>query len=283
MIDDRLVQLVEGDCDLPELRSFPQVATQILTACDDPSTSPADLSRIIQCDPSLSVRILRVANSSIYGYSGEIATIERAVVALGFRKMKNIAVSAAAGDVFDGGNAATREHCQKLWLHSLATGAIAGLIAHHRNVNADEAFLAGVVHDVGKLIFLDMLEDKYAAATQDSNALTITQTEMEAFGIDHQQLGERCAEEWGLPAVISSAIACHHEPDNAYDSEDVASIVCVADSLARFLSIGGPSGEKNELEAVLELCNFDASADDLETQIAEPARAAFEVIKAACS
>jgi HD-like signal output (HDOD) protein len=99
------------DCldDLPELRPFPTAASRLLSACEDPTTDSGVLSEIISCDPGFASKVLQVANSSFYGCSGKIKTIEQAVVILGFRSVKDIAVSMAGAAVFANGNTAQKE------------------------------------------------------------------------------------------------------------------------------------------------------------------------------
>ena len=87
--------------ELPELRPFPDVANRMLAACDDPDTNPATLCEIMRCDPAVSVRVLRVANSSMYGFPGEICSVDHAIVVLGFKAIRNLALSFSAGDLFN--------------------------------------------------------------------------------------------------------------------------------------------------------------------------------------
>ena len=134
------------------LRPFPAVASQILSICEDPNVRPRDLANTIQCDPAVSLQVLRIANSSMYGFAGEIRTVDHAIVVLGFRAVKNLAISAAAAGMFELGEVA-KESRQRLWKHSLACASISGRLATRVDILASEAFLAGIVHDVGKLVF----------------------------------------------------------------------------------------------------------------------------------
>lgn len=281
--DARFQPYLDDDAELPELRPFPQVASQILSACDAPDTTPKDLAHIIQCDPAVATRLLKVANSSMYGFAGEITSIELAIVAMGFRSVKSMAVSIAAAGVFESKSETVAAESKRLWLHSLATGTISSAVAKHANVKPEDAFLAGVVHDVGKLVFLDLAAASYVEAMTNSCSSLRNVVEINAYGISHQIIGERCADEWGLPGEVNSAIASHHEPEDAYDCEEVASVVCVANCLARYWSLGGAEGSAEELDTALERSSLELTTDSFDDEFKQQTTESFAAICSACT
>lgn len=109
-----------------------------------------------------------------------------------------------------------------------------------------------------------------------------TDSESQNYGIDHQQIGERCADEWGLPGEVNSAIASHHEPENAYDSEDVVSVVCVSNCLARYWKLGGAEGSTEELEAAIERSTLEFSLEAFDDEFKEQALESFSGVRSAC-
>lgn len=268
--------------ELPELRPFPTVALRVMAACDDPNADPKEISDIIRCDPSMSIRLLRVANSSAYGFSNEISTIDQAIVLLGFRSARNLVLSVAIADVFAGGEAA-REARDNLWAHSLGCAAVARVLASHLgNVSPEEAFLASIVHDIGKLVFYDVVGKDYLAATEDADSCSIVTLETEEFGTDHQQLGQRCADQWSLPIEITDAIACHHMPETAPQGDQLAGLVCVANSLAHSLGLGGSQNDDENPQLAFERSSIAIGNDAIE-EICERARQEFETTLKTCS
>jgi putative nucleotidyltransferase with HDIG domain len=257
--DASLAEVLESHL---ELRPFPACASRILATCDDPHVNPRDISHIIQCDPAVSLRLLQVANSSMYGFAGEIRSIDHAIVVLGLRAVRSLAVAAAAADLFAMGESAQAAR-QNLWLHSLACGAVAGAVARCVGVATDEAFLGGIIHDVGKLVFFDVVPDQYATLQEQVDSTNIVAHETSAFGVDHSHLGLRCAENWGLPLELNAAIGFHHEPESATLAAQLAAVVCVANSLTRVWSLGGGHGVQDELHVALERTGLSLDAEQL--------------------
>ncbi len=231
---------------MPELKTFPAVASRLLTACEDENVNARDLVEIIRCDPNLSLQLLRVANSAAYGFGGQIKSLEHAAVVLGFRSVKNIAVSVAAAGVFADGETASRER-QILWKHSLAAAVIARRLAELiPSVDPEEAFIAGMVHDVGKLVFFDLAADQYPYDPNNLESIPTVADEAEAFGIDHGKVGNRCGVEWGLPEEINEAITFHHSPDSSEWAPDLVAVVYAANRLAKAWGIGSQAKDKSE-------------------------------------
>jgi putative nucleotidyltransferase with HDIG domain len=238
---------------LPQLKAFPAVATQVLTACEDDQTSAKDLVEIIRCDPTLSVQLLRLANSSAYGFTGRIKSVEHAAIVLGFRNVKTLVVSVAAAGIFAEGETAVMER-KLLWQHSLACATVAKLLAADLpEVGADEAFIAGIVHDVGRLVFLDLASNCYHYSPQGAESRPTTADERRDFGIDHGSVGSRCGEEWGLPDEINEAIHQHHSPEHAELGGELISVIYAANQLAKSWGLGTPAvGGDEQLDEWLE-------------------------------
>lgn len=250
---------------LPELRTFPAVATRLLTACDDENVNARDLVEIIRCDPNLSLQLLRVANSAAYGFGGQIKSLEHAAVVLGFRSVRNLAVSVAAASVFAEGDTASEER-QILWQHSLAAAVIARRLAELLpGVDPEEAFIAGMVHDVGKLVFFDLAADDYAYDPNNLESIPTIAEETETFGIDHGSVGNRCGVEWGLPEEINEAITYHHSPKSSQWAPELVSVVYAANRLAKAWGIGSQAVDVNEdLRANIPDVDLDVDDEQLE-------------------
>lgn len=271
---------------LPQLRPFPAVATRVLAVCNNPEADMMELAEVMQCDPAMSLQILRIANSAQYGYSGEIQTVEHAIVVLGFRAVRNLALSIAALSVFNEGTHA-REARQQLWKHSLGCAAVARLLApHFSRVTPDEAFLAGIMHDVGKLVFFDIVPDQYANITENADSFSIIEVEDREFGVNHQQVGERCGDEWELPVEISDAITFHHAPQEARGSAELVKVICAANHLAHAWHIGVQTQAEPESVGAEEVCERLQSLleidTDLLTQVREEAPNEYQELCRSC-
>ena len=265
---------------LPDFRPFPAVATRVMAAYDDPNFEPSQIAEIIKCDPTISMRMLSVANSPMYGFSNTITTIEQATVVMGFRAAKNLVMSIAASAVFDA-EPSTREAAAQLWQHSLGCAAVARRIAKQVNVCPDEAFLAAVVHDVGKLILLDADQQAYLDATRNVDSSRITDVEMESFGLTHTDLGERYGAACGLPSEIIDAIACHHDPAAAETCGQLAGVICVANSMAISLGLGQQPQETESISAALTRSTFALDQSEIDN-ISEVAMLDYEALRDAC-
>ena len=267
--------------DLPEFRPFPTVATRVMAACDDPDSEASEVASIVKCDPAMAMRILSAANSSMYGFASEIVTIEQAIVVMGFRAAKNFVLSIAASAAFLDDSPANKAKCD-LWQHSLACAAVARLVAQQVGVSPDEAFLASVVHDVGKLVFLDVVGEDYCALTSNIDSGRITAVEMDSFGVTHAELGERYACEWGLPGDIIDAIACHHEPESAVSADKLAGVICVANSIAISLGLGCRNEIDECVDDAVGRSPLEVDASMIQG-ISENARTEYEAICKVCA
>ena len=268
--------------ELPEIKPFPTAATQLMSACQNPDSTSKDIAAIIQCDPGLAMRLLRVANSSMYGFSREIRTIDHAIVVLGFRTVRDLSVSMAGAEVFSQGDSAQAERAA-LWRHSLACATVARMLAQHvEELNPEEAFLAGIFHDVGKLIFFDLATDDYIALIERTDPRNLIAEEESVFRTTHQEVGQNCADEWGLPEEINSAIGYHHNPEDAPADFELVALIQAANLLANAWQIG-VDGEPSIDEAeVLERIELPIDAAVLE-QVKENAPAAFEETMQVCT
>ncbi len=257
----KTVSLLERLDEALELRPFPIAATRLITACNRADTTARDLSKIIQHDPALSFKLLQMANSPIYGFAGEIRSVEHATVVLGMRALRDLAISTGVADTFAKGNPESVDARKKLWLHSLACGTVTRALAKTIQMESpDEAFLAGVVHDVGKLFFFDWKPKLYlevSSKRQDSNTVLV---ESDAFGVTHTHVGQKCGQNWGLPDELNDAICFHHTPEDADFGGELVSIVSAANQLSHTWLAGDDDVESSK--RILAASGFDL--DDTE-------------------
>lgn len=197
------------------LKPFPVIAQRVLRLMEKPTTSATELSRLIERDPGLSAKVLGVANSALYAHSRSCASIENATLRLGTQNIGRIVVTLVAHGMFDDVDpvgAKIRNHCVgvSILARHLATDIKA--------VDADDLFLAGLLHDIGKLLALQTNDIDYAALEGDTNHCPehAHLRERELVGWDHAVLGAHVIEKWQLPHEIATIVAWHHQPGRAF-------------------------------------------------------------------
>ena len=217
------------------IATLPQVTTQIINTVEDPKSTAQQLHKIVSHDPALVTRVLKVVNSAFYGLPGQIGSIERAIVILGLNGIKNIAVAASLGQLFRGAALCEGVSPKDLWTHCIAVAVASRDLARTMKLNlADEAFLAGLIHDVGLLVSLQLYPEKlsdvcHASRTSREDFITL---EQQIIGLDHQQLGMGLAEQWKFPHGCQLVAGHHHRPHALLEqSRQLVAIVHVADTL----------------------------------------------------
>lgn len=234
-----------------EIPSIPQVASRVMTAVSESATSADDLRRIIEIDPSIAARILRIANSSIYGFRREVETLRHAITLLGFRSVESTVLAASLQDVFQ--NFGLGE--KLLWEHSTLTGVVAGKLSTYVEVDVDRetAFTAGLLHDIGKVALSNVYRKRYAKvmARTYNEGLSFVEAERQEFGFDHAVLGAHVAETWQLPAALVSAIRHHHQPASSYadHSPEHAQLIAITSVATRVCTKLG-LGRRGPVDAV---------------------------------
>jgi HD-like signal output (HDOD) protein len=217
------------------IATLPEVTATIIQTVEDPRSTASALHKIVSHDPALVTRILKVVNSSFYGLPGQIGSVERAIVLLGLNAVKNIAVAASLGQLFRGAKLCEGFAAKDLWEHCVAVGVTARELAKAMKAPlADEAFLAGMIHDVGLLVSLQLFPEQLRQACETARAgqQSFCDVERAVMGVDHQQLGQGLAEQWKFPRSCQLVAGYHHQPTQlSDDSRRIVAIVYVADTL----------------------------------------------------
>jgi HD-like signal output (HDOD) protein len=217
------------------IATLPEVTVRIIKTVEDPKSSASQLHGIIANDPALVTRILKVVNSSFYGLPGQIASIERAIVLLGLNAVKNIAVAASLGQLFRGVKLCEGFTAKDLWTHCISVATTARHMSREMKLPiADEAFLAGMIHDIGLLVSLQIWPAKLQQACDKvrAGATDFCQAERDIMGCDHQQLGTALTEQWKFPRSCQLVAGHHHRPSELSDNHRMlVTLVFVADTL----------------------------------------------------
>ena len=216
------------------IATLPEVTARIVKTVEDPKSTAAHLHQIVSHDPALVSRILKVVNSSFYGLPGQIASVERAIVLLGLNAIKNIAVAASLGQLFRGVKLCDEFTAKDLWTHCIAVAVIARELARQMKVPiADEAFLAGMIHDIGILVSLQIAPEKVRQVCEKVKltGADFCAVERELIGADHQQLGMGLAEVWKFPRPCQLVAGFHHQPAQLADHRLLVALVHVSDTI----------------------------------------------------
>lgn len=200
------------------LPSVPKLYFSILDALQDPNCSTAAIGAIVAEDPGLTSKMLQLVNSAFFGFSGPVNSAAEAVQILGTGRIRALALSILVFSAFDDLKFKALS-VEKIWAHSVNTGIGAQQIAFMENRSdsfVDQAFTAGLLHDVGKLILADNIPDEYLKIIETSRKQKrpLEAVEREQLGTTHAQLGAYLLGLWGMPIPLVAAVAWHHNPEH---------------------------------------------------------------------
>ncbi|MFO0707123.1 MAG: HDOD domain-containing protein [Nitrospira sp.] len=225
---------------LGDLPTLPVVVQKLASMIGRPNVSAEEIGSLIEKDQVLAAKVLRLANSPFYGFPSRIASVPHAVVVLGLNVVKGLTLCATAYDIMkDAG-------LNQLWRHSLGVAITAQLLGKRLEMkNPEEVFVAGLLHDIGKVLLYVKWADvgkkiKTANPIGDRPMLDI---ELELYEASHADVGGWLANAWHLPAALREPILLHHQPNAAQDAALQTAIVHIADILVKGLACGNPGDE----------------------------------------
>jgi HD-like signal output (HDOD) protein len=230
---------------ITKIPSFSTTVGKVLEICNRPDAAASDLNRVISYDPVLTGQLIRLINSAYYGLPNRVTSLTRAIIMLGINTVKNMVLSTSVLARFKKRLNVSALSIDDFWQHSLGVAVIAKAIAKRLKVPVDEQeeyFVAGLMHDLGKIPLINCYPDLYKQAlnrAKDSQ-LALLQAENAAIGIDHCQVGYLIGAKWKLVDRVQAAILAHHEPAADLHNSDfhIWCITSVANQLAKLFSIG---------------------------------------------
>ncbi|MEM1355137.1 MAG: HDOD domain-containing protein [Planctomycetota bacterium] len=237
--------------EISHIATLPEVTMKIIQLVEDPDSTAQDLNNVISNDPALGARILKVVNSAFYGLPGQIGSINRAIVLLGLNAVKNIAIAASLAKLFRGGKIANGFDARDLWTNAIATATATRLLAKHVNLGLpDEAFLAGLIHDIGIMVEIQARRAQFVQVLekmQADPAVSLREAEQEVMGATHEQFGHGLCKLWKFPANFQYVTGFHHRPmEVAPNHRTLVSLVHVANVLTRQLELGYTGGVETD-------------------------------------
>ncbi len=234
--DLTIADLFQGDV---PLASPPNIYFELQKVSEDPNKSLADAAFIIEQDAALSLKLLKIVNSAFYGFPAKIASISRAMTLIGSKELRSIILSTVIIDKFSElpGDII---NMHDFWARSLRCALIAQELDKHLGKEfSDSAFLCGIVHNIGQLVFLlripELARKSYLSlqAQESQTILDEIAIETDIIGFDHFQAGAALTKLWNLPDLITESIRLHPYPDNTGAYHKIASIIRVADNYSR--------------------------------------------------
>lgn len=208
------------------IKKMPSLSTtvgKVMEICSRTNASPNELNKVISLDPVLTGQVLKLINSAYYSLMNKVTSLTRAITMLGMNTVKNMALSTAIIRSVAGSKKSKALPTQKFWAHSIGAGVSAKLLGEVKGIpvmEREELFLAGLLHDLGKVPFGDEYIEVLNIARFEQ--LPLRDVELDVLGIDHQEVGMMIAEKWKLNKVITTCIAHHHDIDNiSKQSEEI--------------------------------------------------------------
>ncbi|MER3472461.1 MAG: hydrolase [Armatimonadota bacterium] len=235
---EKLQQLVHTIRDLPAL---PEVVVRVMRLAEDPRSDAQSIARVIATDQAMAARVLRLANSAFYGLPRRVSTLSEAVVILGFRTIKNLAIAASTFELLNREIAGYWLQRGELWRHSLACAIGAQLIAQRvRLPVTEEAFVGGLLHDIGKVAINLFVREQFDQIMEHAlqERIPFVEAEQAVLGFNHAMAGALIAEKWNLPPSLVSVIRYHHQPSQMPEADMLVCVVHLADILSITLGIG---------------------------------------------
>jgi HD-like signal output (HDOD) protein len=223
---------------LADLPPLPAIVTRIMETVNNPDTSAEDLNKLISMDQGLASKVLRIVNSSYYGFPKRISTITHAVVILGFNTVRNLVLGVSAFGLLGQKSMPYGLNRGKFWEHSIATAVGGGVLARKRlpkvRTAPEEAFIGGLLHDLGALFLDSYFPVQYAVsmAFAAREGKTSRDAENMVLGIDHVLVGRRIAEFWNFPPHLVAMLGSHHDPMRETEHFDLTALVHAGNWLA---------------------------------------------------
>ena len=224
--------------ELAEISTIPVVVTRAIQVLHDPKSSARDLTDLIINDQVLAGKILKVANSAFYGLPTKINNLNRAILLIGFNEIRRIITPILLFDTYKNLTNNKYFSSKGFWCHSMAVAGACEILAEKENRVQDigEARIVGLLHDIGRLIVVESLGDKFEKLMKKVElGVDVMKAESAMLGLDHAEIGARITKFWNLPRTVVNSIRFHHNPDQAGEYVLLTEMVCFADFLANEL------------------------------------------------
>jgi HD-like signal output (HDOD) protein len=214
------------------------VVTQVIQTVADPRSSVKDLNRIINLDVTLTATILRVANSPLFGFSRKVGSLEQALQVLGFTEVQNLILTKAVFNSFRNVRGSGSFDIRRFWEHAFLCGLAARLLGKTFGVKGTDVFVAGLIHDIGKLVLYMALPAQFCQIFESAGAAETRtfRAEQNLIGYGHDKVGMDLLQRWMFPKSLVTAVGFHHRPKEAPEYPVLTIAVHLADIMAHLSS-----------------------------------------------
>ena len=222
---------------LDKLFSSPQVASEVLKYLDSNQVSVTQLANLISIDAVLVARVMKLANSENYGYSGQISTLNLAIITIGLPSLIDLLRGISAVDQFNFQFSRMHKQLEDFWFHSAMVGSGAKKISHLIGYPVSgEAFVAGLLHDIGYQVLYQLYPDYLSEVLNMSikSGIETLEAEKILMEVDHCQLGAWLAKSWNFPEKVVAAIEFHHNPAKASNHSELANLIYYSNIFSHF-------------------------------------------------
>ena len=230
---------------LQDIKSFPQFILETMRKLNDPESSAADVAQSLSRDEGLVLRILKLANSAAYGMTRNITNISEAIALLGYKSVSNIILAATVYSAMDKGLSGYALDRGELWRHSLMVAYTSRQLAKITGkVSTEDAYVGGLLHDIGKVILNDYVRFGYGIIVKmvEEKHIPFTEAEWQVLGFDHAMIGEVLIERWEMPESYRIAVEYHHKPNELPEEkaqyQPLLDTVALANTICLMLGIG---------------------------------------------
>ncbi len=236
------MSVIKEILDTQEFATLPTVAAKVLEVLNEETVNVRDVARIIENDISLTVKLLRIANSSIYGTLTEVTSVQKAIITLGLSRLTNMVIGISIFSKFMmNSHRAVMPYIEKFWWHVACSGMVAKAFTLKTGTFYQEnEFIGSLLHDIGKLAMLQYDNEKYLKVIDliETQGKTDLEAEMEIFKCDHTQVGYAIAASWNLPTTIQDIVRFHHIPTEATKNRALVATVRCVDMLCEVWGAG---------------------------------------------
>lgn len=249
-----------------DLPAMPTIAVRAMELIGDPSTSARRLQKIISRDQALTAKVLKIANSAMFGVSRDITTLSHAIVILGFSTIRSVVLAASTKSLYSSVKGVSGFSSKMLWEHALGCASVSRYISKCLScAELEEAFIAGLLHDIGKTVLNMNFSDKYTKIVREVyNSKQEFQTvEMQKLGFDHTQVGALVTRKWNLAEALEEAIRHHHSSEMARTHPALTACVALANQVCLKLGIGPTKRPDIELTALPSAEHLKLDEDDI--------------------
>jgi putative nucleotidyltransferase with HDIG domain len=229
---------------MDQIPTLSVIVSRLIKVVNSSDSSAGNVADLIERDPALTSKVLRLANSAFYGVPRSVSSVQSAVVILGFNTLKSIVLSASIFNLFSSKKTPQAFDRTRFWKHSIVCALAAKKVAQSKmsriGLDPQSAFCAGIMHDIGKLIFELFTPDEYSNLCEHAvrKKIPLIEAEIEVLGLSHADIGRILADKWALPIDLEYAIVHHHKPQAMKKIKELVSLVNVADSIAHDLQCG---------------------------------------------